>query len=186
MCFADTPTEVYLYDNAAGSLPIYAHMDNYWVIAISRITHGGGTVGMDFDLMGDDVSYNSADENLGRLIAYWTFIVNVNVPWRLKVNASPLTLEGGNGSTVINYHLTFNMDYQENGDLVSRDWKINSSGNPEAYYYFPYNDGSYSTDEVSSSFKQIRFMLENYTEEEKFGWEEGKYYSTVSLILESE
>ena len=184
LCFADT--EVYLYDSAAGSLPIYAHMDNYWVLSIERITHGGGTVGMDFDLMGDDVSYNQADESLGRLIAYWTFIVNVDVPWRLKVHASPLTPEGENGSTIINYHITFNMDYQQGDDLVSRDWRVNSAENSGVYYYFPNDDGSYSNDDVSSYIKQIRFMLENYTQEEKYGWEDGKYSATVSLILESE
>lgn len=183
MCFADT--EVYLFDSSAGSLPIYAHMDNYWVLSIERITHGGGTVGMDFDLLGDDVSYNSADESLGRLIAYWTFIVNLNVPWRLKVHASPLTPEG-EGSSVVNYHLTFNLDYTDGQNLVSTDWRVNSSENAGFFSYFPNSDGSYASGEVSSVLKQIRFMLNDYSDETKYGWDDGRYYATVSLILESE
>ena len=183
MCFADT--EVYLYDSAAGSLPIYAYMDNYWVLSIERITYGGGTVGVDFDLLGDDVSYNQADESLGRLVAYWTFIVNLNVPWRLKVHASPLTPEAG-GSSVVNYHLTFNLDYTDGQNLVSTDWKVNSSVDAGLFSYFPNNDGSYASSEVSSVRKQIRFMLSDYTMEQKYAWDDGRYSATVSLILESQ
>ena len=185
LCFADTETRVYLYDNAAGSLPIYAHMDNYWVLSIDRITYGGGTVGMDFDLLGDDVSYNQANESLGRLVAYWTFIVNLNVPWRLKVHASPLTPEGG-GSSVVNYHLTFNLDYTDGQNLVSTDWKVNSSVDAGLFSYFPNNDGSYASSEVSSVRKQIQFMLSDYTMEQKYAWDDGRYTATVSLILESQ
>ena len=182
MCFADT--EVYLYESAAGSLPIYAHMDNYWVLSIDRITHGGGTVGMDFDLLGDDISYN-ADASLGRLIAYWTFIVNLNVPWRLKVHASPLTPEGG-GDSVVHYHLTFNLNYTNGQTLVSTDWQVNSSDDAGSFSYFPNANGSYALSEVSSVFKQIRFMLNDYSEETKYGWDDGRYTATVSLVLESE
>ena len=188
LCFADNEVKVYLYDNAAGSLPIYAHMDNYWVLSIDRIDHGGGTVGMDFDLLGDDVSYNQANESLGRLVAFWTFIVNLNVPWRLKVHASPLIPEtpGTQNYSVVNYHLTFNLDYTDGQNLVSTDWKVYSSVDVGNYYYFPNANGSYASSEVSSIHKQIRFMLSNYTADEKYGWDEGRYISTVSLILESE
>lgn len=182
VCFASS-TENYLYDHSAGSLPIYGHMDSYWVISVERITHGGGNVGMDFDLLGDDIVYNS-DSSLGRLIAYWTFIVNLTSGWRLKIYASPLTLKGVSGGSEINYHLTFNLDYpDDNGNDVSTDWRVNSS---EAGGYVIFPSVEYSHKEVASVAKQIRFMLDDYTLEQKYAWDEGQYSSTVSLILESE
>lgn len=183
LCFADT-TEQYLFDHAAGSLPIYGHMDTYWVLVVDRISHGGGTVGMDFDLLGDDITYN-ADTSLGRLIAYWTFIVNLDSPWRLKVHASPLTPEEG-GDTNVNYYLTFNLDFPvDNGLPVSTDWTVQSSGDINTFTLFPYSDGSYSEADVSSSVKHIRFMLDQYTEEQRYLWDDGRYTATVSLILET-
>ncbi|MBP5163025.1 MAG: hypothetical protein ILP16_08625 [Spirochaetales bacterium] len=182
-CFADI-TEQYLFDHAAGSLPVYGHMDTYWVLTVDRISHGGGTVGMDFDLLGDDIIYN-ADTSLGRLIAYWTFIVNLESPWRLRVHASPLAPEEG-GDTRVNYYLTFNIDFPgDNGLTVSTDWTLLSSENANDYSVFPYSDGTYSEAEVFSSVKHIRFMLDQYTDEQRYLWDDGRYTATVSLILET-
>ena len=186
LCFADTD---YLHNTKAGSIPVYGFLGSYWILSVQTIDHGGGTVGMHFDLLGDDITFNAnvigggsvSGFDIGRLIAYWTLVVDLanNQAWSLTIDAQPLRLVSNEpDNTEIDYYLEFNIDFN---DDINKDW-IAKSGTPVTYSIAAEQITSYR---VFSLLKQIRFMLDDYEQDDRYGWPDGEYSADVRLTLES-
>ncbi len=178
ICFAIE----YLHNNNSGSIPVYGFMGEYWILSVSTINHGGGPVGMDFDLLGDDVTYNANIESnngiisggfdLGRLIGYWTFIVDLrnNSTWTLCIEPSPLMITDGSSQVQINYYLALGFDEgDEVIDLIAKSGQQNTFSRNER---------------ISSQNRQIRFMLDHYDQDTRYSWPNGSYSATVTITLE--
>ena len=172
----------YLHNSNAGSIPVYGFMGEYWILSVNAINHGGGPVGMYFDLLEDDVTYNAniaftdgivtGGFNLGRLIAYWTFIVDLrnNTSWTLCIHPAPLKLTDGSSQTEVNYYLALNIDEGDDSiDLIARSGMDNTFSRNER---------------VSSVNRQIRFMLDYYDQDTRYSWPDGDYSATVTRTLE--
>ncbi len=149
--------------------------------------------GMPFDIMGSDVSYQS-NKTIGRQIATWT-IASTYAPISVEITATPLMNLAQTVS--IDYYLCFRYNYARFNDRGV------SSGSNNGYIVVSSNPNVASTDitempvklenestdgsgqiyPIISRSQDVRFMLFNYSNEEKNAWPGGYYTSTVTIRI---
>ena len=149
--------------------------------------------GMPFDIMGSDVSYQS-NKTIGRQIATWT-IASTYAPISVEITATPLMNLAQTVS--IDYFLCFRYNYARFNDRGV------SSGSNNGYIVVSSNPNVASTDitempvklenestdgsgqiyPIISRSQDVRFMLFNYSNEEKNAWPGGYYTSTVTIRI---
>lgn len=161
------------------------HMVEIQPIKDETSNHSQG-YGMPFDIMGSDVSYKE-DKTIGRRIATWT-IASTYAPVTIRISATPLKDLGQTSS--IDYWLCFRYNY-----AMFNDAGIASGYN--AGYIVVKSDASGGgveqiLDNVStgagdqiypiiSNSQDVRFMLDNYSQDVKESWPGGYYSSTVTI-----
>lgn len=163
----------YLYDNSADDFRIYGYIDGFTYLTIAPLSSASNPyTGMPFDLLGSDVAWIDDDSPLGRIIAYWSLIVNIgNRNWTLKIKADPLTKDRQQNQNPVYYHLTFYTDD------VGEQLKVHSSGS--------YTEFQGSTIGVNNMIvvdhRQVRFMIDQTTDLDTIP--SGDYYATVYIEL---
>lgn len=149
--------------------------------------------GMPFNIMGSDVSYQE-DKTIGRQIATWT-IASTYAPVSIEITATPLMNLAQTVS--IDYFLCFRYNYARFNDRGvssgSNNGYIVVSSNPNVASMditeMPVKlenestDGSGQIYPIISRSQDVRFMLFNYSNEEKNAWPGGYYTSTVTIRI---
>lgn len=180
-----------LHDNSlTRALDLMGFIREYHMVEIQPIKdetadHSQG-YGMPFDIMGSGVSYKE-DKTRGREIATWT-IASTYAPVTIRISATPLKDLGQ--TTSIDYFLCFRYNY-----AMFNDAGIASGYN--AGYIVVKSDASGGgvekvLDNVStgagdqiypiiSNSQDVRFMLDNYSQDVKESWPGGYYSSTVTI-----
>ena len=180
-----------LHDNSlTRALDLMGFIREYHMVEIQPIKdetadHSQG-YGMPFNIMGSGVSYKE-DKTRGREIATWT-IASTYAPVTIRISATPLKDLGQ--TTSIDYWLCFRYNYAQ-----FNDEGIASGHN--AGYIVVKSDASGGgvekrLDNVStgagdqiypiiSKSQDVRFMLDNYSQDDKESWPGGYYSSTVTI-----
>lgn len=149
--------------------------------------------GMPFDIMGNDVSYQS-NKTIGRQIATWT-IASTYAPISIEITAAPLMNLAQTVS--IDYYLCFRYNYAKFNDngistgsnngyiVVSSDSNIASTDITEMPVKLENEstDGSGQIYPIISKSQDVRFMLSDYSDSEKANWPGGYYTSTVTIRI---
>lgn len=149
--------------------------------------------GMPFDIMGNDVSYQS-NKTIGRQIATWT-IASTYAPISIEITATPL--EDLAKTVSIDYYLCFRYNYakfNDNGistgsnsgyivvsskaddtdpDVTSMPVKLENESTNGSGQIYP----------IISRSQDVRFMFFDYSDSEKANWPGGYYTSTVTIRI---
>ncbi len=169
---------VHLYGYSADDFKIYGYMDGFVYFSIDGLSSSDNVyTGMPFDLMGNDVASVGDNSPLGRIIAYWSLMVNIanNSQWRLGIQAEPLKYENNNEYQV-NYHLTFYTNEGGSQILVQSDSQLHEfSGSVLS------DDGSFKT---IIDHRQVRIMLASDVILDNVP--EGNYRANVKFVLEGQ
>lgn len=198
------------YTNA---IELMGFVRQYHVVTIQALFENASEslgYGMPFDITKDDVSIRDTtssntqgplkDKKTGRHIANWS-IVSTYSPIEITINASKLTHLSK--STSIDYYLCFRCEYatfNDSGTSVGNNVVyliVSSDGNHEYYINdteqgsltFPYSLHNSSTSlssqvfPIVSSLQDIRFMLHDYTIEQKEDWPGGYYGATITIEI---
>lgn len=163
------------------------HMVEIQPIKDETANHTQG-YGMPFDIMGSDVSYKGEhNENMGRWIANWT-IASTYAPVTIRISATPLKDLGQ--TTSIDYFLCFRYNYAMfNDEGIASGYNAGyivvksdaSGGGEEQILDNVSTGGGGQIYPIISKSQDVRFMLDNYSQDVKESWPGGYYSSTVTI-----
>lgn len=170
----------YLYGHSADEFTIFGYMDGFTYLTVDGLSSESNQYsGMPFDLLGSDVANVGDNSPLGRIIAYWSFIVNVsNRNWILSITANPMSKDGSGNSPYVNYHLSFYTDDVGEQLIVHSGVATEFSGSviPNEVTTVIGENNMIAVDH-----RQVRFMLDSTTDVDSLP--SGDYSATVSFIL---
>lgn len=182
-CFATT-----YKDSLKTSLDLEGFVAVYHTVTITELSETGSLgYGTPFDITGDDVKYNSTDENLGRRIATWDFS-STSGSVTITIKASPMTCDTDTSKS-LDYIISFKYKYatfDENGnykDDVSGYIKTNSTDSDGESIPLENGTKGQSFPIIASSQQDIRFMFMDGVDPSSDNYPTGYYTATVTVIF---